>query len=167
MKNTNESKVLVAYFSVKGSTKRTAQIIAQTLGATLFEIRPEQAYTQQDMNFCDPESRSSKEMIAQTLRPAIVGPMPDPTTFDVLYIGYPIWWDYAPSAVYTFIESCDLQGKTVVPFAVSAASDIGDVQSYLGKLLPQSATLKKGKRFSNTASDSTIKRWAGWQRRFG
>ena len=112
-------KTLVAYFSATGVTERVAKMIADVTGADLYRITPEQPYTAADLDWRNEQSRSSLEMKDPSSRPAIAGKMEDIKTYDVIYLGFPIWWYTAPTIINTFIESNDLHGISIVPFATS------------------------------------------------
>ena len=132
--NTMERKTLVAYFSATGTTARAARLIAEEASATLYEIQPEQDYTPADLNWHDSQSRSSIEMNDENSRPPVMGKVENIEQYDVVFLGYPIWWDLAPRVVYTFIEKNDLKGKTVIPFATSGGSSItGSVRDLKAK----------------------------------
>lgn len=118
------SRVLVAYFSCTGTTRRAAEAVAGTLGATLYRITPAKPYTSADLDWHNDRSRSSVEMKDPSARPAIGGEKIDARTYDTVLLGYPIWWDEAPRAINTFIESLHLQGVRVIPFATSGGSSI-------------------------------------------
>lgn len=119
-----KGKTLVTYFSATGTTAKAAQKIAAETGGELFEIVPEQLYTAADLDWRNEQSRSSVEMNDPKSRPAMKGKKADIGSYDVIYIGYPIWWGVAPHIINTFIESHDLKGKRVVPFATSGGSGI-------------------------------------------
>ncbi len=159
---TNSSKkALVAYFSATGTTKGLAERLAGAIGADIFEIVPEQRYTEADLNWRDKESRSSVEMRDRASRPAIAGAAPDLSSFDVVFVGYPIWWYREPSIIDTFVESnaAALAGKIVVPFATSGGSGMGDSTANLQSLAP-GAKVKEGRRFRASASADDLKKWA-------
>lgn len=118
------SRVLVAYFSCTGTTRRAAEAVAGTLGATLYRITPAKPYTSADLDWHNDRSRSSVEMKDPSARPAIGGEKIDARAYDTVLLGYPIWWDEAPRAINTFIESQHLQGVRVIPFATSGGSSI-------------------------------------------
>lgn len=118
------SRVLVAYFSCTGTTRRAAEAVAETLGATLYRITPAVAYTAADLDWHDAASRSSVEMKDPSARPALGGGKIDASAYDTLLLGYPVWWDEAPRAINTFIESQSLRGVRVIPFATSGGSSI-------------------------------------------
>ena len=117
-------KVLVAYFSASGVTKGVAQQLADVAGADLHEIKPEQLYTDADLDWRDKESRSSVEMKDKNSRPAITDKLENMADYDVVFVGFPIWWYTCPTIINTFMEAYDFKGKTVVPFATSGGSTI-------------------------------------------
>ena len=117
-------KTLVAYFSATGVTKGAAQQLAQAAGGTLYEIQPEQPYTDADLDWRDKESRSSVEMKDKNSRPAITDKLENMADYDVIFVGFPIWWYTCPTIINTFMEAYDFKGKTVVPFATSGGSTI-------------------------------------------
>lgn len=141
------SKILVAYFSPTGTTKRAAQDIAKALEADLYEIRPETPYTSGDLNWMDKHSRSTVEMNDPASRPAMAGEVPDVSGYDTVFICFPIWWYVEPKIVDTFLESCDLSGKRVIPFATSGGSGIDRAEQSLSGLCP-GARWEKGRRVS-------------------
>ena len=119
-----DMKVLVAYFSASGMTKGVAQQLAEVAGADLHEIKPEQPYTDADLDWRDKESRSSVEMKDKNSRPAITDKLENMADYDVVFVGFPIWWYTCPTIINTFMEAYDFKGKTVVPFATSGGSTI-------------------------------------------
>ena len=141
------SKILVAYFSPTGTTKRAAQDIAKALEADLYEISPETPYTSGDLNWMDKHSRSTVEMNYLASRPAMAGDVPDVSGYDTVFLGFPIWWYVEPKIVDTFLESCDLSGKRVIPFATSGGSGIDRAEQSLARLCP-GARWEKGRRVS-------------------
>ena len=118
------SKVLVAYFSASGVTAGVAKQLAEVTGGELYQIQPEQPYTDADLDWRDKQSRSTLEMQDKTSRPAIINKLDSISQYDVIYVGFPIWWGTAPTIVNTFMESYDFSGKTVVLFATSGGSGI-------------------------------------------
>ncbi len=152
------AKTLVAYFSASGTTARVAKTVAQTANADIYEIRPVKEYTLADLNWSNPSSRSSLEMNDKSSRVEIDGSVSGMADYDTVLIGYPIWWGVAPHIINTFLESYDLSGKTVIPFATSGGSGIGNPNSYLGSSV-KGAVLKKGKLFSAGATSSDIEKW--------
>ena len=159
MNSTN--KALVAYFSATGTTKGVAERLAGAIGADLFEIVPETPYTEADLNWRDKQSRSSVEMNDRASRPAIAGAVTNLADYATVFVGYPIWWYREPSIVDTFVESnaAALAGKTVVPFATSGGSGMGDSTANLQALAPE-AKVKEGRRFRASVSADDLKKWA-------
>lgn len=153
------SKILVAYFSASGSTAGVAQKLAAGLGADLYEITPAQPYTAADLDYGNSESRSSVEMNDPGARPAISGSMENMAQYEVVFIGYPIWWGEAPRIVNTFIESYDFTGKKIVAFCTSGSSRFGRSDSALRAAAPNAVWLE-GRRFSTRASTKDLLAWA-------
>ena len=153
------SKTLVAYFSATGNTEGVAQKLADGLGADLYEITPTEPYTDADLNYNDSGSRSSVEMNDPDARPAISGSVENMEQYDVVLIGYPIWWGEAPRIMSTFIESYDFSGKTLAAFCTSASSGFGSSDSAL-RSAASGATWLKGQRFSAGASADDVMKWA-------
>lgn len=150
-------KTIVVYFSATGTTKDVAKRIAKITGADLQEIMPQQPYTAADLNWNDKNSRSSVEMANPKSRPAIQSLETDMSKYDVIFIGYPIWWDLAPTVVNTFIENYRLKGKTVIPFATSGGSTIQNSVVQLKSAYPD-IVWKEGKLL-NHPSDSALSLW--------
>ena len=160
--NMKNDKILVAYFSATGNTKSVATTLATAIGADLFEIVPEQPYTSDDLNWQNDTSRSSVEMGDKTSRPAIASKIDDISQYNIVFVGSPIWWGREPSIIDTFIESYDFAGKTVIPFATSGSSGIGDYGANLQALAPNAKVLS-GKRFPTNVSAQELKNWANEQ----
>ena len=150
-------KVLVAYFSATGTTARAAQKVAAATGGELYAVTPAQPYTDADLDWHNAQSRSSVEMNDPKARPALGGKRLDVSGYDIVFIGYPIWWDLAPRIINTFIESQDLKGKTVVPFATSGSSSIAVSAAALKRTYP-ALNWKEG-RLLNRADEKTIRTW--------
>ena len=142
-------KVLVAYFSASGVTAQAAETIAETIGADLYEIRPETPYTPADLDWMNRRSRSSVEMNDPASRPAIAEPAADIEQYDTILVGFPVWWYVEPRIVDTFLESYDFSGKTMIPFATSGGSGIGKAEQSLKSHCP-SAVWKPGKLLNHT-----------------
>ena len=138
------NKILIAYFSAGGETAKLAKTLSAVTGGALFEIRPETAYTSADLNWMDKKSRSTLEMKDEHSRPAIAGRVEDMAPYDTVFVGFPIWWYQAPRIIETFLESYDITGKTVIPFATSGGSGIEKAERSLKSHCPQ-ANWKKGK----------------------
>ncbi|MCM1296304.1 MAG: flavodoxin [Muribaculaceae bacterium] len=154
------SRKLVAYFSASGTTARLAETLAEAIGADIFEIKPEVPYTQADLNWQDATSRSSVEMKDSASRPAIAAKRDNMAEYDTIYVGFPIWWYVAPTIINTFLESYDLTGKTIIPFATSGGSSMGKTNE---KLAPscKGATLLQGRVFQANARGAELAAWAG------
>lgn len=159
MQNNKDTKVLVAYFSASGVTKGVAEQIAEVTGGKLYQIQPEQPYTDADLDWRDSTSRSSLEMKDLSSRPAIVGKVEDIAQYDTVYVGFPIWWYTAPTIVNTFIEANDFKGKVMVPFATSGGSTIDKAAADLARTYPD-LNWKPG-RLLNHANPDTIRSWLG------
>ena len=153
----NTSHILVAYFSATGTTEKVAHKIAAATGGEIYEIIPENAYTREDLDWNDNSSRSSVEMNDAKARPALKRKKENMEAYDTVFIGYPIWWDLAPRIINTFIESHDLKGKTLIPFATSGSSNISNAESELRKAYPD-VNWQKGK-LMNGATEEDIKNW--------
>ena len=151
-------KVLVAYFSATGNTARAARTLADATGGTIYEITPEKKYTSADLDWNDKMSRSSVEMHDKASRPTIKKGNVDVKSYDIVFLGFPIWWDEAPRVINTFIESHDLKGKVVVPFATSGGSSIDNSAACLKRSYPD-IKWKEGKLL-NGVEQSEMKEWA-------
>ena len=154
-----QMKVLVAYFSVSGVTKGAAEQLAAVAGADLHEIKPAQPYTGADLDWRDKQSRSSVEMQDKKSRPAITDKLANMQDYDVVYVGFPIWWYTAPTIINTFMESYDFKGKTVIPFATSGGSSIKKACKDLKAAYPD-VNWKEGKLL-NRVSEKELKVWLG------
>ncbi len=153
------SKTLVAYFSASGVTAKLAHTLSDTIGADLYEIRPEVLYTDADLDWNNPKSRSSVEMKDKSFRPAVAGRKEDMEQYDRIFIGFPIWWYVAPTIINTFLEQYDLTGKKIIPFATSGISGMGGTNRGLAPSCP-GADLQEGKRFDSNTSPAKLKAWA-------
>ena len=150
------SKRLVAYFSASGVTAKVADTLAKAAGADLYEIKPAIPYTEADLDWRNKDSRSSVEMRDPASRPTIGSAAVDMSEYDTLFVGFPIWWYVAPTIINTFLESYDLSGKTIIPFATSGSSGMGKTNERLSPSCPGSKLLD-GRVFKlNTASDEYI-----------
>lgn len=125
------SSKLVAYFSASGVTGEVARTLAETIGADIFEIKPKIPYTQADLDWMDKNARSTIEMNDPASRPEMAERLDNADKYDTIFVGFPIWWYVAPTIINTFLESCDLTGKTVVPFATSGGSGMGKTNQRL------------------------------------
>lgn len=150
-------KILVSYFSATGTTALAAKNLAEIAGADLYEIKPAVPYTDADLNWMDKKSRSSVEMNNRSGRPALADTGADIAAYDVVFVGFPIWWYVAPTIINTFLESYDFSGKTVIPFATSGGSGMGKTNEGLEKSCP-GAKLLTGKVL-NGVSGTEMKIW--------
>ena len=151
------SKILVAVFSASGVTKRVGEEIARISGGDFFEIVPKEIYTDDDLNWMNKKSRSSVEMNDPSARPEIAATVSDMASYDVVIVGYPIWWGVAPRIIDTFLESYDLGGKTIIPFCTSGGSGLGASGEKLKKNV--SADVKWGKGMQiNRPNEKDIKK---------
>ena len=148
-------KVLVAYFSATNTTKGVAEKIAVSTGGTLYNITPVQPYTSADLNYSDRNSRSTKEQNDSTARPEINGEVENFEEYGIVFLGYPIWWAEAPKIIYTFLESYDFEGKTIIPFCTSGGSGVGNSAKNLHSSASK-ATWLEGTKLSGSASQSSI-----------
>jgi len=153
------NKKLVAYFSASGVTAQLAKTLADAIGADLYEIRPARPYSAADLDWTNPDSRSSREMNDKAFRPEIAGRVGDMAQYDTVFVGFPIWWYVAPTIVNTFLEGYDLTGKTVVPFATSGSSGMGDTNRELAASCP-GARLAEGRRFAAHTPANRLRAWA-------
>lgn len=152
------SKKLVAYFSASGVTAAAAKMLAQAAEADLFEIRPEVPYTRADLDWMDKKSRSTLEMKDPDSRPEIAETLEDANEYDVIFLGFPVWWYTAPTIIKTFLESCDFSGKQIILFATSGGSGLGDTDSTLQKVCP-GAVVKNGKLLNGRLKIEELKKW--------
>ena len=152
------SRKLVAYFSASGVTAKVAETLSEAIGADLYEIEPAVPYTKKDLDWMDKKSRSTVEMNDPASRPAIAGMRDNMEDYDTVFVGFPIWWYVAPHIINTFLESYNLTGKTIVPFATSGGSDMGKTNE---KLMPSctGAKLIEGKVFNHSASHEELAAW--------
>ena len=152
------SRKLVAYFSASGVTAKVAETLSEAIGADLYEIEPQVPYTKEDLDCMDKQSRSTIELNDPASRPAIAGMRDNMKDYDTVFVGFPIWWYVAPHIINTFLESYDLTGKTIVPFATSGGSDMGKTNE---KLMPSCAGAKliEGKVFNHSASHEELAAW--------
>lgn len=153
------SKVLVAYFSASGVTKKVAEKLTEAVKGDIFEIKPEVPYTDADLDWENNKSRSSIEMNDTSSRPKITEKVNDMNKYDVIFVGFPVWWYRQPSIIDTFIESYDFSGKIIVPFATSGGSPIGESGKIMQHLVPN-AKVFVGKKFSSSVAVDELKKWA-------
>lgn len=151
-------KTLVAYFSASGTTAKAAKVLAKAAGADLYEIKPALPYTRADLNWMDSNSRSSVEMKNKASRPALADTDARIADYDVIFLGFPIWWYVAPTIVNTFLEHYDFSGKTIILFATSGGSGLGKSASGLQSSAP-GAKMVDGRMLNGRMSESDLKAW--------
>lgn len=169
---TSTSKTLVVYWSATGNTQRVANIIAAHLNVTSYELQAAQPYTAEDVDYRVTTSRCWQEHTANLdndttsvyYRPALAESVPNWADYDIVYVGYPIWWAQAPNLLYTFVESHDFTGKTVIPFCTSMSSGLGTSATRLAAAAKGDGTWKAGQRFGEHASEESITAWVDSQR---
>ncbi len=152
------SKILIAYFSASGTTKRLAENLAKANGGDLFEIEPVQKYTDDDLNWMNKNSRSSVEMANRKSRPEIKSKI-NIAQYDYIFVGFPIWWYREPSIIDTFLEQYDFDGKTIIPFATSGGSNLGEAPKIMQELTPKAKVLA-GKKLSANTSIEELAKWS-------
>lgn len=152
------SHALVVYFSCTNTTKGIADRIVEVTDAAAWRIEPEEPYTSEDLDYSNSSCRANREQNDPSARPAIKGKCEDIADYDVIFLGYPLWWGKAPKVIFTFLEGHDLTGKTIVPFCTSHSSGIGSSDTDLHQLAP-GAEWERGQRFNGNESEETIKNW--------
>ena len=152
-------KKLVAYFSGSGTTEKVTKDLAAAISADLFEIAPEQPYTRADLNWQDKGSRTTLEMNDESCRPSIAGKVADMGVYDMVFVGFPVWWYVEPRIIDTFLEGYDFAGKTIVPFATSGGSGLGQAPKRMQKLAPGSKVVSGG-LLNGRPSQAELAAWA-------
>lgn len=152
-------KRVVAYFSATGTTEKVAKAMASALKADLHPIKPAVPYSQADLNWNDPKSRSSIEMRDMQSRPPIANTLDDFASYDLIFLGFPIWWYVAPAIIRTFLEEYDFSGKTIVLFATSGGSGFGKTVEDIKKYVSGTATIREGKIFTGSAQEREALAW--------
>lgn len=158
-KDRSMGKTLVAYFSASGTTAKVAKDLAAATGADLFEIQPEQPYTAADLNWQDKKSRTTIEMNDETCRPGIAGSVADMGAYDTVFVGFPVWWYVEPRIIDTFLEGYDFTGKTVVPFATSGGSGLGQAPKRMQAIVPGAKVLAGG-LLNGRPAQAELSAWA-------
>ena len=153
------SKILVAYFSASGVTAKAAKQLASVKEADLFEICPAVPYTAADLNWQDKKSRTTIEMNDEACRPAIASKVADMGAYDTVFVGFPVWWYVEPRIIDTFLEGYDFAGKTIVPFATSGGSGLGQAPKRMQKLAPGAKVLSGG-LLNGRPSQTELTAWA-------
>ncbi|MDL2207023.1 NAD(P)H-dependent oxidoreductase [Eubacteriales bacterium OttesenSCG-928-N13] len=152
-------KKLVAYFSASGVTAKLAKRLAEAIGADLYEIRPEVPYAKADLDWTDKKSRSTLEMQNLSSRPVIADHGANVAEYDVVFVGFPIWWYVAPTIINTFLESYDFSGKTIIPFATSGSSGMEDTVKKLQPSVSNAVVWKEGKLLNGNPSEDALAQW--------
>jgi flavodoxin len=155
----NMKNVLIAYFSCTGNTRSLAEQLAQTTKAELYEIKPKIPYSSEDLNWRHNSSRASIENNDLSSRPAITDKVENIEQYDIIFLGYPIWYGQAPKIIYTFLESYNFSGKTIIPFCTSGSSPIDSSVTNLHRLYSNNTTWLPGSRFALNTSRSEIVTW--------
>lgn len=153
------SKKLVAYFSASGVTAKAAKTLAEAADADLYEIRPKIPYTHADLDWMNRKSRSSVEMNDPACRPALADMAANAAGYDVIFVGFPVWWYTAPSIIKTFLEAYDFAGRTLVPFATSGGSGLGKTAEALQAIVP-AADVRPGRMLNGRLDTAELKLWA-------
>lgn len=153
------SNVLVAYFSAGGVTANVAKNLSAAVGADIFEIKPQTPYTGADLDWNNPKSRSTVEMNDLSSRPPVAEKISDAGKYEIIFLGFPIWWYTAPRIINTFLESHDFSGKEIVLFATSGGSGLGDTAQDLRKSC-HGAEILGGKLFNKNPGINELKTWA-------
>lgn len=153
------AKTLVAYFSATGRTEKAAALLAEALGADLHEIQPKIPYTKADLNWMNKKSRSSVEMNNKTIRPEIVESNGKMEEYEVIFLGFPIWWYVAPTIINTFLESDDFSGKKIILFATSGGSKFGNTAEELKGSVSADTQILEGKLLNGKQSLASVKTW--------
>lgn len=152
-------RVLVAYFSASGQTARLARTLAAVVGGELHEVRPQVPYDKADLDWRDPNSRSSLEMKRPSARPPLADTVADMGRYDTVFVGFPIWWYEAPRIVQTFLERYDFSGKTVIPFATSGSSGMGKTDAILKACCSPQTQWRPGRRMSSGEREQEVRSW--------
>lgn len=153
------SKKLVTYFSASGVTEKVARQLASVCGADIYEIKPAVPYTKADLDWTDKNSRSTVEMRDKAYRPELADKHTDVSQYDVIFVGFPIWWYVAPTIINSFLESCDLSGKTVVLFATSGGSGFGKTVEELRCSVASDTKIIEGRLLNGRHSDKELAEW--------
>ena len=153
------SKKLVAYFSASGKTAKVADMLADAVGADIYEIRPEVPYSKADLNWMNKKSRSSVEMNDKAFRPTIADKNAKIDQYDTIFLGFPIWWYVAPTIINTFLEGYDFSGKKIILFATSGSSGFGKTVEELKVSVPASCEIVEGKLLNGKQTIPKIREW--------
>ncbi len=152
-------KILVAYFSATGTTKKVAEEICKVENGDLYEIKPAVLYTPQDLDYTVRDSRSNTEMADESCRPAMVDDLDSIAAYDTVFVGFPVWWGREPSIVDTFLEKYDFTGKTLIPFCTSGGSGAAKSAEHIKGIVGEDVCVDEGKRLGPDASEEEIRTW--------
>lgn len=153
------SKILVAFFSASGVTKKVAEELAKIEQADLFEILPKTPYTPEDLDWKNEQSRSTVEMKDLNCRPETTGRVDNMAQYQFVYVGFPIWWGREPSVVDTFLDNYDFAGTTIIPFCTSGGSGMGETAKRIQEIVGDKASVEDGSRFGGDVSEEDLKLW--------
>lgn len=153
------SKVLVAYFSASGITAKVAAELARAEGADCFEIKPEQIYTKEDLDYTVKDSRSNLEMADESCRPAISEKVENMEDYGTIFIGFPVWWGREPSIIDTFLDSYDLSGKKIIPFCTSGVTGVEKAVEHIKGIVGDGVTVCEGRRLGSDGTEEEVKLW--------
>ncbi len=153
------TKILIAYFSATGATARVAAELAKAENADCYEIKPEQPYTAEDLDYKVKDSRSNLEMADESCRPAICGKAENMEQYETVFVGFPIWWGREPSIVDTFLDSYDFTGKKIIPFCTSGMSGVEKAGEHIKKIVGENVTVEAGRRLGAEGSEEEVKLW--------
>lgn len=153
------ARKLVVYFSATGVTAKVAELIADAAGADVYQIQPEVPYTAADLNWMDKNSRSSVEMNDKKIRPAMVKRNLQVEDYDVVFLGFPIWWYVAPTIINTFLESFDFAGKKIILFATSGGSGFGKTVEELKVSVTDDTQIVEGKLLNGKQTLAGVSKW--------
>ena len=154
----NKNNVLVVYFSATGTTKAAAKKVKKATGGTLYEIKAKTPYTEADLDYSQDDCRANKEQQDDRVRPEINGKVKNISQYDVIFVGFPVWWGKEPKIIRTFLESYDLKGKKIVPFCTSGGSGISGSMDGV-RAAAEGATVVSGKDLTGL-SYKDVKKWA-------
>lgn len=155
--NSSDKEIAIIYFSATGTTKKIAEYIENATSGNLIEIVPKEKYTESDLNYENDNSRANKEQNDSTARPVISNNI-NTDSYDVIYLGYPIWWGDIPKIILTFLDNHNLNSKTVIPFCTSGSTGISDSLSTL-KNYNKNVNWIDGKRFSSSTTQDEVTNW--------
>lgn len=153
------TKTLVTYFSKSGNTERIAKLVKESLSADIYEIKELEEYSKEDLNWHNPESRTTKEMGDMDANPQVKGEISNFDEYDTIYLGFPVWWYSVPKVVLSFLKGYDFSNKKLVVFATSAMSDLGDGVSVIEKAIEYKTDVLGGDVFDGRTDQKEIDEW--------